>query len=336
MVAYAHPTTFGATVQAPPVVKELKAIFEALPDDDLLRYFGKRKRTGRPPYSVKVLWRSTLVRYALGLPSVSSLIRLLQDNPWVAKVCGINSHDEIPSQPTFSRFIARISKRPNDNYVKDLSREMVMQCYERLPDFGKAVAIDSTDVKAWANKSKRPPTDPDATWAVKSSVGNLRKFWLGYKAHLMVDVNYELPIALRVTKANVHDISGGRRVLREARRAVGGKFRPAYVTADAGYSAKALRRHISHQYLAEPIIKAHKTHKKWLPLETPEWKLKYHTRVSVERVFSRLKEHRALNHVTVRRIQKVRVHCYLSMIVLQAQALATGSRVSVRSVLKAA
>lgn len=69
-----------------------------------------------------------------------------------------------------------------------------------------------------------------------------------------------------------------------------------------------------------------------MALETPEWKKLYDQRVALERVFSRLKGHRALNHVTVRRMDKVTVHCFLSIIVLQSQALATHSRMSVRKV----
>ena len=48
------------------------------------------------------------------------------------------------------------------------------------------------------------------------------------------------------------------------------------------------------------------------------------------RVFSRLKGQRSLNHITVRGWRQVTAHCYLSTIVLQAYALATGLRNSVR------
>ncbi len=41
----------------------------------------------------------------------------------------------------------------------------------------------------------------------------------------------------------------------------------------------------------------------------------------VERVFSRLKEHRRLNNITVRGKRKVTIHCYLSLMVVQAHAM---------------
>ena len=51
---------------------------------------------------------------------------------------------------------------------------------------------------------------------------------------------------------------------------------------------------------------------------SPEWKALYKQRQAVERAFSRLKGQRALNRITVRQRRKVTVHCYLSLIVMQA------------------
>ena len=45
-----------------------------------------------------------------------------------------------------------------------------------------------------------------------------------------------------------------------------------------------------------------------------------------------LKAHRRLNNLTVRGRFKVRVHAWLSIIVCQAHAVATGSKISVRQV----
>ena len=51
--------------------------------------------------------------------------------------------------------------------------------------------------------------------------------------------------------------------------------------------------------------------------QTLEWKALYKQRQAVERVFSRLKGQRSLNHITVRRLGKVTAHCYLSLIAMQ-------------------
>jgi len=58
----------------------------------------------------------------------------------------------------------------------------------------------------------------------------------------------------------------------------------------------------------------------------------YNQRTWMEMVFGRLKGHRKLNSIRVRGIRKVTVHCLLSVIVLQAQALATNVKACVRRV----
>jgi hypothetical protein len=112
------------------------------------------------------------------------------------------------------------------------------------------------------------------------------------------------------------------------------KFHPKYVIADAGYSSEEFRRLVRRQYSAEPIIKPNPAHKKAVRAypETAEFQRLYSLCNRAERVFSRLKGHRKLNSIRVRGIRKVTVHCLTSVIVLQAQALATGSRVLVRGV----
>ncbi len=55
---------------------------------------------------------------------------------------------------------------------------------------------------------------------------------------------------------------------------------------------------------------------------TVGWKALYKQRQAVERVFSRLKGQRSLNHITVRRRKKVTAHCYMSLIAMQASFLA--------------
>ena len=91
------------------------------------------------------------------------------------------------------------------------------------------------------------------------------------------------------------------------------------------------------QYRATPIVQLNKGHKKLVGKygafeATPEWKALYKQRQAVERVFGRLKGHRKLNSIRVRGLGKVTVHCYLALIVLQAQAVATESRMLVRKV----
>ena len=95
--------------------------------------------------------------------------------------------------------------------------------------------------------------------------------------------------------------------------------------ADAGYSSKELFYLVKRQYGAEPIIKLNRGHKRLLLAKgaaenTVSWAALYSQRQAVERAFSRLKGQRSLNHIRVRRLRKVELHCYLALIAMQATA----------------
>jgi len=151
--------------------------------------------------------------------------------------------------------------------------------------------------------------------------------------HILADTTYELPLVVDVTAGNVPDIKRAGPLLRQARFITAG-FHPNYVIADAGYSSDTLRHLIRRQYRAEPVIDPNPSHKKAFAatVKTPEWKVVYNRRVAIERLNGRLKGHRKLNALRVRGLFKVRLHTFLSIMVCQAQALATKSRISVRRV----
>jgi transposase len=298
----------------------LEPIFDTLPDTELLDALEKTRHTGRPGYPIKVMWHTIVAMYVLNFKTYSQLIRELQKSPLLASACGITSCNGIPSKFAYSRFLKKLSQPTFIKMVKDVMRELTRLLYQNIPDFGQSVAIDSTSLKAWANGGKKPVSDPDAGWSVKTGSQGKNEYCFGYKLHLLVDTEYELPIAANISPGNKSDVRIASRVLSEARFTYG-KFHPEYIIGDAGYSSGPLHRLIKRQYRAEPMIKINPAHKKALFTETQEWKRIFSLRSSVERIFGRLKEHRRLNNITVRGKRKVTIHCYLSLMVIQAQYL---------------
>ncbi|MDP2719371.1 MAG: transposase [Dehalococcoidia bacterium] len=312
--------TFCQEEATPPVLRQLIAVFDAIPEEKLLSAL-KVYYAGRNGYTYKVLWRTYVAMTILNLPSFAALIRTLKNNPYVSLACGITSFKDIPSKFAYSRFIQKLQKPNNVVLVKDIMRVLTRKCYEIFPNFGNSVAIDATDLKAWSNGSKKRKSDTDAGWVIKGDTHGKRKFVWGYKMHLMVDTTYELPVAAGITKGNTADITYASNLLSQA-RFTNSKFHPEYVICDAAYSSKELRHQIKRQYRAEPIIRSPKTHKKWIGDETPDWQLIFNRRTSVERVFGRMKTQRRLNNITVRNMRKVTVHSLVPVIVTQAMALA--------------
>lgn len=323
-----NDTAITATVQRPPVVGQLEGFFQRLDDAPLLATLKGPTRRGPKGHSVETLWRCFLTKYALGLESTAALIRLLTNNPFIAQACGINAPSPIPSEATFSRFFTKLSRFRTTARLKDVSRSLVRRCYSELPGFGQRVAVDSTDLKAWSNGGKNPRSDREAGWSIKRGTHGTKEFTFGYKLHLLVDCEYELPISANVSAGNVHDSQRMSNLLSEARftqRNFGSAAGPTHILADKGYSSRALFNLVRSQYQAVPIIQINKTHKKLLAemgaeQKLPEWKALYSQRGAVERVNSRLKGQRSLNHITVRRLRKVTAHCYLSLIAMQSHA----------------
>ena len=273
------------------------------------------------------MWRAFLVKHYLSLPSTEALRRTLSQNPFVAQACGIRSPEQISHHSTFSRFFAKLAKRQYLHLVKDVSRRLVRQHYKTLPAFGQRVALDSTTLKGWSNGGKNPKADAQAGWSVKKGTQGVKEYTFGWKLHLLVDCESELPIAANIGPGSVNDAKRASNVLSEARFTTR-KFYPRHVLADAGYSSKELFQLIRRQYHAEPIIMVNRSHRKLIERfgvweNTTSWKALYSQRQAVERAFSRLKGQRSLNHITVRGRMKVTVHCYLALLVMQAVALTT-------------
>src|SRR5438034_3927337 len=128
--------------EQPPIVAELRAIFDALPDTDLLALLRGPRRRGRPGYAVETLWRCFVAYYALNIESVSALIRYLGNNPYVAAACGIHCPEQMPSQPTFSRFGSRLAKRWQLVAVRNVQRRSHSACMIRC--LGSVTYLPST------------------------------------------------------------------------------------------------------------------------------------------------------------------------------------------------
>ena len=62
----------GATVQAPPIVKELQSLFDNLDDTPLLQALIGKTRRGPKGHPVYTLWRCFLAKHYLSMPSAQA------------------------------------------------------------------------------------------------------------------------------------------------------------------------------------------------------------------------------------------------------------------------
>ena len=146
-------------------------ILEQVDDTKILalleRPLAKDGRTGRPAFPLRALLRAFLSKYVLNLEYNLDLVSWLQRDPELRRVCGFEG--PAPSPSTLSRFYKRLV--PHADALEECFSAITKALRPYLPGLGKSVAIDSTDVEAWANgmRKKEKLADTDARWGWRHS-----------------------------------------------------------------------------------------------------------------------------------------------------------------------
>lgn len=204
-------------------LKRLKLAIENMPDEKLMRVMEKQRDKGRNDYPIRVIWNCVLAGIVFDHPSIESLIRELQRNAQLRELCGcdpLKGTAAVPSKSTFSRFLYMLVK--NQGLINEMFDSLVKSLRGILPDFGKELAFDGKAIKSlakrkskeeYSNLKKDLRRENEAEWGVKKYHGEdangnawtKTKFWFGFRLHLVVEANYELPIAYEVTKASTSE-----------------------------------------------------------------------------------------------------------------------------------
>ena len=284
-------------------VEKLSSALAALPDDQIVE--ALTAATGRPGYGARTLLRAYLASFFPNTTSISAALRLIADDPRLAAVVG-----GTPTKYAVSRFVSKLAEYPD--LLEQVTASLTSDISEFLPRLGQIVALDSTDLKAWSGSMR---SDPDANSSAKLDTKGKLKWWYGYKAHVICDAEYELPLVSYVTRASDSDFKQVEPSLARLTES------PMVVLADAGYDSEANRR-IIERHNAMPIIKRNKRRGK-VQKPTTSFKLFYDKRTAIERMFGRLKDFRRLNRLTLKTLPKVTVHVLCAVLTLLLRALAT-------------
>ncbi|MDE7390348.1 MAG: IS5 family transposase, partial [Lachnospiraceae bacterium] len=159
-------------------------------------YKGER---GNKPYDLELMLRIYLIQnlYALaGEATVSEVV----DSRAFSEFCGVESSNQVPDGDTLCRFRNLLIKN-------GLQEKMFAQVVEMLRAKGlilkKGTIVDSTIISAPSStKNAEKKRDSDA-----HSTKNGNQWFFGYKAHIDVDKDSGLVHTVRVTGANVHDVT---------------------------------------------------------------------------------------------------------------------------------
>ncbi len=194
-------------VESSPEILRLTRVLEELPDEPIIRILVARRKGKRNDYPIEAVWNSLVAGIVFGHNGIESLRRELARNGELRQACGFDPlHGEkaVPPPWVYSRFLGKLYE--NRKMIDEMFHELVDRVTALLPDFGQDLAVDGKAIQTLGRK------DPEAAWGAKRTYltagaegkgGKHTKWWFGYKLHLIVDANYELPVAFEVTKANV-------------------------------------------------------------------------------------------------------------------------------------
>ena len=249
-------------------LERLRLVIEHMPDEELMRKLERTRRNGRDDYPVRAIWNTILAGVVFQHVSIESLRRELSRNGQLRYMCGLyGSGDKaVPTEWVYTRFFKKLFKHKEE--INKMFKILEKELRRLLPGFGKDLSIDSKGISSLAagvNKAEKVDGrgDKDADWGRKEYHGVRENGtawekivkWFGYKLHLMVDSNYELPVAYSVTKASVPDINEAHRMVDKL-----AQERPEILEdcesleADRGYDDGKLIIKLYDQYGIKPVI----------------------------------------------------------------------------------
>jgi hypothetical protein len=301
----------------------LKLFFETLDltwvEARVATKYSERKR--RPRIPAIPLVRAHYFKDIRQIKSYRKLQKALaeHDGLW-ARTLGFN---RTPHHDSFSAFRARLGPQ----LFKEIFLEIRTRLIRVRPDLADKIAIDSTNIPAYARfgKGQRKSSDPDAKWGVclDPKTGK-KKHFFGYKLHTVLSAKYGAPIDFKVTPGKCNDSPEYPKLLQMLSEA---KIPFNVAIADRGYDART-NYFATLKHHAIPIIAYNRRRKPKgttgrkldqilpVPRHSPEWDRYYNLRGAVERQFSELKEQLGMNYLTLRTIERVTIHLCISLTVL--------------------
>lgn len=246
-------------------LERLRLVLENMPDEELMQVFERERGKGRDDYPVRAMWNSILAGVVYQHPSIESLRRELSRNGQLRFMCGFRN-GKIPEAYVYSRFFNKLFKE--EKAINQIFNKLVNELEELLPGFGKNLAIDGKAISSLSkrenkNKKKDGRRDLDADCARKEYKGTLKNGtawskivkWFGYRLHLIVDADYELPIAFELTKASTSEIKQAHKMIDQLN-----KNHPEIIKkcetleADKGYDDTKLYVKLWDEHEIKPVI----------------------------------------------------------------------------------
>jgi hypothetical protein len=212
-------------------LERLLQVVRTIPDERLMQTLEFERGKGRDDYPVRAMWNSLLAGVVYQHPSVEELRRELLRNGQLRELCGfdpvLEAEAAVPPSWVYTRFFRLLFG--HGAMIDGMFDALVESLHRELPGFGRWLAGDGKAIRTHARPRKKDAESPkrdgrrdaDADWGAKTkrktrddgtSYEKVTR-WFGYKLHLLVDAEYELPVAYEVTRASAGEAPVARRLV---------------------------------------------------------------------------------------------------------------------------
>lgn len=202
-------------IETMPDIARIELVLHNLPDEELVRKLEEKRGKGRDDYPVRPMWNFVMAFMLTGHARWSQHIRELWRNRDLARACGFAPWKLLPQPWNVSRFLSNLLKEEEE--IKKMFEKLVGTLMCLLPGFGRELAVDSKAIPSFANKTsdkmkadgapdrrgEHDAAESEKKKLVEKSDGTVEETlfkYFGFKLHLAVDENYQLPVGYEVTR----------------------------------------------------------------------------------------------------------------------------------------
>jgi Transposase DDE domain/Transposase domain (DUF772) len=201
-------TRLASSKVAPdPAYSEVRKLLDLPEIAALVAELEETRWTGRPGYPIHTMVGLCLVKARYALPTWTKTVALVREHWALQRALGCEGNP--PSVYAAYRFAEKL--RAHGDKLERCIDSVVEGLHSKLPAYGRDLAIDASDMPAYANgqryvskggKERERFSDPDATWGHRSAVSTRKGGgFYGYRLHAAVCVSTGLPVAWQVETA---------------------------------------------------------------------------------------------------------------------------------------
>ena len=254
-------------------LERLKIFFENINDNKLCEKLESLRKNGRNDYPVRTMLNLIYAMKIFGHRSVESFRRELSRNSQLRIVCGLSEGKYkyckdrkhlVPPARVFTGFINKLKECKEE--IEKIKEELVKFMYENLEGFGEDCAVDGKFLDSYGRpfqkeRSKDNRAEHEATNACKTYFmkdGSKKQEWhYGFRAHIICDAKYGLPIKSKLTPANNSEQTELDNMLEDMENNEEEKYKiekMKNLMGDAGYDSGKRNKRIKEEYDINPVI----------------------------------------------------------------------------------